>query len=69
MLYAKDVEPDYSQCLIRMTRYRGVDKLANFMDSKHVYGNAFNAATAAVVTESVGWALATSFAKNNTQIG
>jgi ATP-dependent DNA helicase RecG len=41
VLYAKDVEPDYSQCLIRMTRYRGIDKLANFMDSKHVYGNAF----------------------------
>lgn len=41
VLYAKDVEPDYSQCLIRMTRYRGINKLANFMDSKHVYGNAF----------------------------
>lgn len=41
VLYAKDVEPDYSQCLIRMTRYNGVNKLANFMDSKHVYGNAF----------------------------
>jgi ATP-dependent DNA helicase RecG len=41
VLYAKDVEPDYSRCLIRMTRYRGVNKLANFMDSKHVYGNAF----------------------------
>ncbi len=42
VLYAKDVEPRYSQCLIRMTRYRGLDKLANFMDSKHVYGNAFH---------------------------
>jgi ATP-dependent DNA helicase RecG len=41
VLYAKDVEPNYSQCLLRMTRYRGMDKLANFMDSKHVYGNAF----------------------------
>lgn len=42
VLYAKDVEPTYSQCLLRMTRYRGIDKLSNFMDSKHVYGNAFH---------------------------
>jgi ATP-dependent DNA helicase RecG len=42
VLYAKKVEPNYSQCLMRMTRYRGLDKLSNFMDSKHVYGNAFN---------------------------
>lgn len=42
VLYAKKVEPHYSQCLLRMTRYRGLDKLANFMDSKHVYGNAFH---------------------------
>lgn len=41
VLYAKEVEPEYSQCLIRMTRYSGTTKLANFMDSKHVYGNAF----------------------------
>ncbi len=41
VLYAKEVEPDYSQCLIRMTRYKGTTKLANFMDSKHIYGNAF----------------------------
>ena len=41
VLYAKDVEPNYSQCLLRMTRYMGKDKLSNFMDSKHVYGNAF----------------------------
>ena len=41
VLYAKDVEPDYSQCLIRMTRYKGTTKLADFIDSKHVYGNAF----------------------------
>jgi ATP-dependent DNA helicase RecG len=41
ILYAKEVEPDYSQCLIRMTRYKGTTKLANFMESKHVYGNAF----------------------------
>jgi len=41
VLYAKDVEPDYPQCLIRMTRYRGLDKLSNFMDSKHIEGNTF----------------------------
>jgi len=41
VLYAKEVEPDYSQCLIRMTRYKGVTKLADFIDSKHFYGNAF----------------------------
>ena len=40
-LVGKEVEPNFSQCLIRMTRYNGINKLADFMDSQHVYGNAF----------------------------
>ena len=30
-----------------------------------VFGNAFNAATAAAITESIGWALANDFASNS----
>jgi ATP-dependent DNA helicase RecG len=41
VLFAKNVVPDYSQCSIKMTRYYGINNLAEIMDSKHVEGNAF----------------------------
>jgi len=47
VLYAKKIKAPYSHCLIRMTRYRGNDKLANFIDSKHFCGNAFQILTEA----------------------
>lgn len=47
VLYAKKIKSPYSHCLIRMTRYRGNDKLANFIDSKHFCGNAFQILTEA----------------------
>lgn len=40
-LYAKKMIPLYSHCELRMVRYRGNDKLADFVDSHHVIGNAF----------------------------
>lgn len=41
VLYAKDLSSDYPQCLIRLARFRGTDKLADFMDNQRVNGNAF----------------------------
>lgn len=42
VLYAKDVLPNYANCMIRMARFRGVDKLGDFIDNQRVYGNAFH---------------------------
>jgi ATP-dependent DNA helicase RecG len=42
VLYAKDVLPNYPNCMIRMARFRGTDKLADFIDNQRVYGNAFH---------------------------
>ena len=42
VLYAKDVLPKYSNCMIRMARFKGIDKLGDFIDNQRVYGNAFH---------------------------
>lgn len=47
VLYAKDVLPKYPHCMIRMARFRGTDKLGDFMDNQRVYGNAFRLISAA----------------------
>lgn len=47
VLYAKEVQPDYDQCMIRMARFRGIDKLGDFIDNQRVYGNAFRIISAA----------------------
>jgi len=48
VLYAKDVRPDYSQCMIRLARFVGTDKSDNFIDNQRVYGNAFRIISAAL---------------------
>lgn len=47
VLYAKDVLPQYQNCMIRMARFRGIDKLGDFIDNQRVYGNAFHLISAA----------------------
>jgi len=47
VLYAKNVEPQYSQCMIKMIRYRGTDTHGGFFDNQCVYGNAFQTIRAA----------------------
>ena len=42
VLYAKDVLPYYTNCMIRMARFKGMDKSDDFMDNQRVYGNAFH---------------------------
>ncbi len=48
VLYAKEVKPDYDQCMIRLARFRGVDKLGDFIDNQRVYGNVFRVISAAM---------------------
>jgi ATP-dependent DNA helicase RecG len=40
VLFCRDAESDYPQCLIRLARFKGVAK-GNIVDSKRIYGNAF----------------------------
>jgi ATP-dependent DNA helicase RecG len=48
VLYAKDVQPRYPNCMIRMARFRGIDKLGDFIDNQRVYGNAFQLISVAI---------------------
>jgi ATP-dependent DNA helicase RecG len=41
VLYAKKVFPRYSQCMIKMARFRGLKETDDFMDNQQFYGNAF----------------------------
>lgn len=47
VLYAKEVRTKFSNCMIRMARFRGKDKLGDFIDNQRVYGNAFRLIAAA----------------------
>lgn len=40
ILFAKEIPNNYMQCVIRMARFRGIKK-GDFIDSRHVFGNAF----------------------------
>ena len=41
VLYAKQQSMKYFQCMIKMARFRGMDKLGDFIDNQQVCGNAF----------------------------
>ncbi|MCB1118911.1 MAG: BlaI/MecI/CopY family transcriptional regulator [Chlamydiia bacterium] len=41
VLFGKEFLPNYPQCLLRMARFKGIDK-SEFIDSRQVHGNAFN---------------------------
>jgi ATP-dependent DNA helicase RecG len=41
VLFGKDLLPDYLQCQIKLGRFRGVDKLGDFIDSQQICGNTF----------------------------
>lgn len=48
VLFAKNRSPDYSQSMIRLARFRGIDKLGDFIDNQQAYGNAFQLISAAL---------------------
>ncbi len=41
ILFAKKVLPRYTQCHIKLGRYRGTNRLGDFIDNKEFFGNAF----------------------------
>jgi len=41
VLYAKQESMRFVQCMIKMARFAGNDKLGNFIDNQQIYGNAF----------------------------
>lgn len=41
VLFGTNLEISYPQCLIKLARFKGVDKLQGFIDNKQFYGNAF----------------------------
>ncbi len=42
VLFAKKVTPLYSQCMIKMARFRGLTETEDFIDNQQFYGNAFS---------------------------
>ena len=47
VLFAKNITNEYSQCAIKLARFKGRDKRGAFIDSQWVKGNAFEIITAA----------------------
>lgn len=47
VLYAKEIHGNYSNCMIRMARFRGTDKTGDFIDNQRAQGNAFRLMAAA----------------------
>jgi len=41
VLFANEIHAKYSNCMIRLARFKGNDKLGDFIDNQRVYGNAF----------------------------
>jgi ATP-dependent DNA helicase RecG len=47
VLFAKEITSKYSQCTIKLARFRGCDKLGDFIDNQRVSGSAFEIVRAA----------------------
>lgn len=47
VLFAKKISNDYAQCAIKLARFRGRDKLRDFIDNQWIRGNAFQLLQAA----------------------
>ena len=47
VLFAKSTSPGFSQCMIKMARFKGADKLGDFIDNQMVSGNSFEIMKAA----------------------
>lgn len=48
VLYAKDPGAIFWHCMIRLARFRGKDKIGDFIDNQQVHGNAFQIIKAAL---------------------
>lgn len=47
VLFGKELGHQYNHCMIRLARFRGTDKLGDFIDNQRAYGNAFRILSAA----------------------
>ena len=62
VLFSKEIPGNYLQCVIRMARFRGLEK-GTFIDSKHVFGNAFQLLKEAEIFINRNTAIASRFEK------
>jgi ATP-dependent DNA helicase RecG len=67
VLFARDVGSNYSQCMIRMARFRGIDNLGDFIDNQRTYGNAFQLIDAALAFTQRHLPIASYFEPNRLQ--
>lgn len=42
VLFAKDIGQHYPQCMLKMARFKGTNKLGEFIDNQQTFGNAFH---------------------------
>ena len=47
VLFAKKLFPTYSQCILKMARFKGTNHLGDFLDNQQIYGNIFKLLTEA----------------------
>lgn len=64
VLFAKEIPGNYMQCVIRMARFRGTKK-GDFIDSRHVFGNAFQLLKEAQTFIARNTAISSRFEKGN----
>lgn len=65
VLYAKEMSSTYSNCMIRLARFRGNDKLGDFIDNQRVSGNAFHLISAGIEFAQRHLPIASFFEPNN----
>ncbi len=64
VLFSKEIPGNYLQCVIRMARFRGNEK-GDFIDSKHLFGNAFQLLKEAEYFINRNTAISSHFEKGN----
>lgn len=67
VLFAKEISSYYSQCAIKLARFRGNDKLGDFIDSQWIEGNTFQLIRAAQDFTVRHLPIASYFEKDNWQ--
>lgn len=64
VLYAKQESMKYLQCMVKMARFIGTDKLGDFIDNQQIYGNAFRILSEADVFLRRHLSIASTFKSN-----
>lgn len=64
ILFGKKLEKKFPQCILRLARFKGVDK-SEFIDNKQVYGNVFQLLRAALSFANQHLPIASTFSENS----